>query len=232
MDHYTAGVAIVTNYDGRFPSAELHSWVVRRMTNLPLIISCVSIVIAILTFYRTAPSQQLRRDQIAQMRILASRVATFWIQLESAMTLVRSESAVDPYMRQAMVYNAGQLRDAIEKCIGLGLLSDFLDKEAGELYRLTAFLQSLGWLAGLSDKEQQTIPFDDFLKAHIVMGVIRTLKLVVEHDPTLVTPNVARAFRPAIDNGYTQAVNYLSPQPGTQPNTAVNPNGGSGALTD
>ena len=102
----------------------------------------VSFVSAAVTIYRSAPSTLLYHEQMAVMRIVASRTMVLWDQLKTIATAQVSSSTIDLYMLSSYQKNALRLEEASDKAIGIGLLSKLMGNHKHSFILYVAFVQS------------------------------------------------------------------------------------------
>ena len=134
-------------------------------------ISAVALVVSFLTFWRTQPALQLKRDQQAQMAVVASRATVLWDQMETIRVATSKKDQIDPYLFPSVKANARRLEESIDKAIGLGLFTVLIGGDSLSLTLFTAFLQSMSH--AFSD---ESFDHEVWKKWHLRMGMVRLLQ--------------------------------------------------------
>jgi len=137
---------------------------------MSLIVSCLSLIVSFLAFWRGRPSSQLHRDQQGQMRVLTARTVVLWDQMLTVMGATSGKYSLDPYVFGAMRVSAHRLEEALDKAIGLGLWSRIVGDDPTSLPMYTALVRCL------TDAANQEISSPEpWTKEHLVMGMVRLL---------------------------------------------------------
>lgn len=175
---------------------------------ITIAISLFSFAISVLTYFRNSDEKQLRREQATRMRVLAGRSVVYWDQLLTIRAAQIKKFPVDDYMFPSMRANARQVADALDAVVGVGLLNNILDEAPYSLQRYTAFYQSLIWLASIPEGEQR--PLEDYLKSHLLFGMMRLLDSCIKFKPMLLPEEVRQSIESQIVNDLPLSRTYLS----------------------
>jgi len=140
-------------------------------------ISAVALVVSSLTFWRTRPALQLKRDQQAQMAVVASRATVLWDQMQTIIATTSNNHQIDSYLFPSVKANARRLEESIDKAIGLGLFTALVGGDSPSLTLFTAFIQSLSH--AFSDKSDEP---EVWTKQHLHMGMVRLLESCRRYD--------------------------------------------------
>jgi hypothetical protein len=68
------------------------------ISDLKTWISALALVISSLTFWRTRPALQLKRDQQAQMSVVASRATVLWDQMQTIIAAKSNNHQINSYI--------------------------------------------------------------------------------------------------------------------------------------
>lgn len=139
--------------------------------------SVIALVVSFLTFWRTRPALQIKRDQQAQMAVVASRATVLWDQMQTIIAATNSNHQVDSYLFPSMRANARRLEESIDKAIGLGLFVVLVGGDSLSLTLFTAFIQSLS--NAFSDESAGP---EVWTKQHLLMGMVRLLESCRRYD--------------------------------------------------
>lgn len=140
-------------------------------------ISALALVVSFLSFWRTRPALQLKRDQQAQMAVVASRATVLWDQMQTITTATSNNHQIDPYLFPSMKTNARRLEESIDKAIGLGLFTALVGSDSLSLTLFTAFIQ------GLSHSfSTESVGPEVWTKQHLLMGMVRLLESCKRYD--------------------------------------------------
>jgi hypothetical protein len=140
-------------------------------------ISALALVVSFLSFWRTRPALQLKRDQQAQMAVVASRATVLWDQMKTITTATSNNHQIDPYLFPTMKTNARRLEESIDKAIGLGLFTALVGSDSLSLTLFTAFIQ------GLSHSfSTESVGPEVWTKQHLLMGMVRLLESCKRYD--------------------------------------------------
>jgi hypothetical protein len=142
-------------------------------------ISAVALVVSSLTFWRTRPALQLKRDQQAQMAVVASRATVLWDQIQTIIVATSNNHQIDPYLFPSMKANAKRLEDAIDNAIGIALFTMLVGGDSLSLTLFTAFIQSLSHACSTESVEPEV-----WTKQHLLMGMVRLLESCRRYDNT------------------------------------------------
>ena len=168
----------------------------------------VSFVSAAVTIYRSAPSTLLYHEQMAVMRIVASRTMVLWDQLKTIATAQVSSSTIDLYMLSSYQKNALRLEEASDKAIGIGLLSKLMGNHKHSFILYVAFVQSLNHIATLEKPDKQ--PLEEWTKQHFSMGLVRLVDILRKFDSSLLPQSVYHSLYHSLDEKLTEeAWTYL-----------------------
>jgi hypothetical protein len=140
-------------------------------------ISAVALVVSSLTFWRTRPALQLKRDQQAQMTVVASRATVLWDQMQTIIAAKSNDHHIDSYLFPSMRANARRLEESMDKAIGLGLFTVLVGGDSLSLNLFTAFIQSLSH--AFSD---ESVEPEVWTKQHLLMGMVRLLESCKSYD--------------------------------------------------
>ena len=140
-------------------------------------ISAVALVVSSLTFWRTRPALQLKRDQQSQMAVVASRATVLWDQMQTIIAAISNNHQIDSYLFPSVKANARRLEESIDKAIGLGLFTVLVGGDSLSLSLFTAFIQSLSH--AFSDESVQP---EVWTKQHLLMGMVRLLESCRRYD--------------------------------------------------
>ena len=148
----------------------------------------VSIFSVGLTFYRTAASTLLHREQMAAMRIVASRTVLLWDQVQTVARVQLDGLALDSYRLISFQKTALRLEDALDKATGVGLFPRILGDHRHSLMLYAAFVQGLSWVANLEEADEQ--PLETSPGKHFSMGLVRLLDVCQKFDSSLLPENL------------------------------------------
>jgi hypothetical protein len=140
-------------------------------------ISAVALVVSSLTFWRTRPALQLKRDQQAQMAVVASRATVLWDQMQTIIAATSNNHLIDSYLFASMKANARRLEESIDKAIGLGLFTVLVGGDSLSLTLFTAFIQSLSHAF-----RDESVEPEVWTKRHLLMGMVRLLESCRHYD--------------------------------------------------
>lgn len=140
-------------------------------------ISAVALMVSSLTFWRTQPALQLKRDQQAQMAVVASRATVLWDQMQTIIAATSNNHQIDSYLFPSMKANARRLEESIDKAIGLGLFTILVGSDSLSLNLFTAFIQGLTHV--FSD---ESVGPEVWTKQHLLMGMVRLLESCRRYD--------------------------------------------------
>jgi hypothetical protein len=140
-------------------------------------ISAVALVVSSLSFWRTRPALQLKRDQQSQMAVVASRATVLWDQMQTIIAATSNNHQIDSYLFPSVKANARRLEESIDKAIGLGLFTVLVGGNSLSLSLFTAFIQSLSH--AFSDESVQP---EVWTKQHLLMGMVRLLESCRRYD--------------------------------------------------
>jgi hypothetical protein len=143
----------------------------KRRTMLPMIsmaIAGTSLLISVLTFLRTRPRAQLRRQQRAQLRAVVELGSLLWRQVRLVAASTAALHPLDSYMFPSMRANARRLEDALHGAFTLGLRTEITDERQDSDALYGAFVQALTAAATSEDDSP-----DPWTKMHLVMGMVR-----------------------------------------------------------
>lgn len=155
------------------------------ISGIALLVSVVSVAV---TIYRSAPSTLLFQKQMAAMRIVASRTMVLWDQLQTIATAQVTDSAIDSYILSSYQKNALRLEEALDKAIGIGLLSKLMGNHKHSFILYVAFVQSLNHVATLEDPDKR--PLEEWTKQHFSMGLVRLIDILRKFDSPLLPQSV------------------------------------------
>jgi hypothetical protein len=140
-------------------------------------ISAIALVISSLTFWRTRPASQLKRDQQAQMAVVASRATVLWDQMQTIIVATSNSHQINSYLLPSMKSNARRLEESVDKAIGLGLFTVLVGGDSLSLTLFTAFIQSLSHASSTESVESAV-----WTKQHLSMGMVRLLESCRRYD--------------------------------------------------
>ena len=146
----------------------------------------------------------MKRSQILHMTKLASKTIIFWEQLQILITANVTNFDVDPYLFKSLKENAKRLEISIEDAIGLGLWEALVpkNKKHSEVLHV-AFIQSL-----VDGGSIDTDKSEDWLKYHLLMGVIRLIQICEQYDG--VSPELKETLKAKVASEMrTRSWNYL-----------------------
>lgn len=138
-------------------AAQLSEYSMSVSAILALVISILSLGLATLSYYRNTAPAQLRRNQLASMRIIAARSIALWDQISTVISAQTGEFTVDPYLFPSIQENAVRLEEALDDAIGLGLLPTILEDKEHAMTMYSAFVQGLMWIARMPDPEAKPL---------------------------------------------------------------------------
>lgn len=87
----------------------------------PGVVSLLSLVLSVVTFWLNRPAAELARRQAAQMNLLAARAIIFSNQLLPLTFALRRNMPPDERSKQQLCINAKRLEEALDAAIGIGL---------------------------------------------------------------------------------------------------------------
>jgi hypothetical protein len=134
-------------------------------------ISTLGLVVSFLTFWRNRPVLQLKRDQQAQMAVVASRATVLWDQMQTIIATSSSDNQIDAYLFPSLKANGRRLEESIDKAIGLGLFTILVGDDSLSLTLFTAYVQSLSHTFSAEPAEAEA-----WTKRHLLMGMVRLLE--------------------------------------------------------
>ena len=143
-------------------------------------ISALALVVSFLSFWRTRPALQLKRDQQAQMAVVASRATVLWDQMKTIATVTSNNHQIDSYLFPSMKTNARRLEESMDKAIGLGLFTALVGSDSLSLTLFTAFIQSLSHAFSTESDGPEV-----WRKQHLLMGMVRLLESCKRYDNNL-----------------------------------------------
>ena len=155
------------------------------ISGIALLVSVVSVVV---TIYRSAPSTLLYHEQMAVMRIVASRTIVLWEQLQTIATTQASGSTIDSYILSSYQKNALRLEEVLDKAIGLGLLSKLMGTHKHSFILFVAFVQSLNHIATLEEPAKKLL--EEWMSQHFSMGLVRLVDTLRKFDSSLLPQSV------------------------------------------
>ena len=155
-------------------------WII-SISALALLVSVVSVAI---TIYRTAPSTMLDQEQIAAMRIVASRTMVVWEQLQMISNAAVMGNTTYSQLLPSYQRNAFRLEEALDKAIGIGLFSTLIGDRKHALILYVVFVQSLHHVATVKEPNKQ--PPKVWTNEHYAMGLVRLLDIMRKFDPPLI----------------------------------------------
>jgi hypothetical protein len=172
---------------GGLPTTHLNSFflmnaaeILQPLTSDPKTwISALALAVSSLTFWRTRPALQLKRDQQAQMAVVASRATVLWDQIQTIIVATSNNHQIDPYLFPSMKANAKRLEDAIDNAIGIALFTMLVGGDSLSLTLFTAFIQSLSHACSTESVEPEV-----WTKQHLLMGMVRLLESCRRYDNT------------------------------------------------
>ena len=160
------------------------TWAI-SISGIALLVSVVSVAV---TIYRSAPSTLLYHEQMAVMRIVASRTMVLWDQLRTIATAQVSSSTINSYRLSSFQKNALRLEEALDKAIGIGLLSKLLGNHEHSFILYVAFVQSLNRIATLEEPDKQ--PLKEWTEQHFSMGLVRLVDVLRKFNSSLLPQSV------------------------------------------
>lgn len=144
-----------------------------------VLVSVISMLISVLTYYQNNSKSLLRREQIERMRTVAIRAAVLWDQIQTILAAA-GYFPVDDYLFPSVQNNAKRLEEALDLAIGSGLIHEIMSKHPKALVLYTTFLQSLYFITSkLSSDELQ----EACLKDHFTLGMVRLLDRCILFSP-------------------------------------------------
>jgi hypothetical protein len=147
------------------------------ISDLKTWISALALVISSLTFWRTRPALQLKRDQQAQMAVVASRATVLWDQMQTIIAAKSNNHQINSYIFPSMKANARRLEESVAKAIGLGLFAVLIGGDGLSLTLFTAFIQGLSHAFSAESVEPEV-----WTKQHLLMGMVRLLESCRRYD--------------------------------------------------
>lgn len=173
-------------------------------SNIAVAVSILSFVVSALSYYRNTGPAQLRREQIARMRIIAAIAVVLWDQINLILKAQVDKIKVDPYLFPSIQENALRLEEGLNDAVGLGLFPIILEDREHTLTMYAAFIQGLRWIASMPDPEKQ--PLEEWTKMHFLFGMVRLIDVCLRYKPQLLPKNV----RPNVEGLEEKAWTYLS----------------------
>ena len=155
--------------------------------SVPILISLFAIFLALLTFLRGRPSEETERVQDYQMRIVAGRVLSLYEDTRLIPALKKTEEErkkrnaekegepmrpAKKHVFPAMQRNAQLLEEALEKGIGLGLMTELMGSRPLSMQMFHQFRRELLTLSQLDPRE---VTYDTWAARHYLCGLIRLL---------------------------------------------------------
>ena len=163
---------------------DINTWAI-SISGIALLVSVVSVAV---TIYRSAPSTLLHHEQMAAMRIVASRTMVLWDQLKFISTAHEISRTIDSYILSSFQTNALRLEEALDKAIGIGLLSNLMGNHKHSFILYVAFVQSLNHIATLEEPDKQ--PLEEWMQPNFSMGLVRLVDLQRKFDSSLLPQSV------------------------------------------
>lgn len=173
-----------------------------------VVVSLLSFAVSAFTFYRNSGPAQLRKEQMARMRIIAARAVVLWDQIDTIASAQVRKSDVDPYLFPSIQENARRLEEALDAAIGLGLFRELLEDRNHSLPMYSAFVQGVRWVASMPDPDTQSL--DAWTKQHFLFGMIRLLDVCLRYKPSLLPMSIRTEVTAKVVSLKTQAWTYLS----------------------
>lgn len=137
---------------------------------LNTVILGLSFLCAAISFYRSSPSEQRKRDQQDQMFVLAGRAVILWDQLKTLKACEQIGQDPDPYLFPSMRANAKRIEISLDMVIGLGLFAEVVGSDDYSLTLFTAFTQSLYNAFSVESDDPK-----EWRKDHLELGMTRLI---------------------------------------------------------
>ena len=155
------------------------------ISGIALLVSVVSVAV---TIYRSTPSTLLYHEQMAVMRIVASRTMVLWDQRRTIETAQVSGITINPYMLSSYHKSALRLEEVLDKAIGIGLLSKLMGTHEQSFILFVDFLRSLNHIATLEGPAKKLL--EEWLNQHFSMGLVRLVDTLRKFDSSLLPQSV------------------------------------------
>jgi len=123
-------------------------------------------VVSSLTFWRTRPALQLKRDQQAPLAVVASRATVLWDPMQTIIAATSNNHQIESYFFPSAKANARRLEETIGKAIGLSLFTVLVGGDNLSLSLFAAFDQSL--FHSFSD---ESVEPEVWTNQHLLMGI-------------------------------------------------------------
>ena len=160
------------------------TWAI-SISGIALLVSVVSVAV---TIYRSAPSTLLYHEQMAAMRIVATRTMVLWEQLQKIAIAQVSSSTIDSDILSSYQKNALRLEEALDKAIGIDLLSKLMGDHKNSFILYVVFVESLNYIATMEKPNKE--PLEEGMNLHFSMGLVRLVDILRKFDSSLLPQSV------------------------------------------
>lgn len=146
---------------------------------LSITLGAVALLVSVLAYVQSRPSQQLKRDQQAAMHTLASEVLLAYNMMNTIATMIRGGLECDPFLLELMRSRVKSLHEAMYAAIRLRLWEHVVGEREHALLLFDMFCGNLFSAASEGSS------MEEWVKEHFVFGLTRVMMLCEEYHLSL-----------------------------------------------